>query len=563
MTRFAPLLATLLLIASATGFAQAPLQALEEVLSTGDLQEARRLLSRLKSAGAEPDVVSFFEGRLAFEEGDYAAAVEQLRRAGVEDSAGSYLKLAQDTLAITKKHERAESEHFVFSYPKGKDALLAPYALETLEKIRSALGEDLGHLPEGKIRVEVVNDARELALTSTLTYEQIRRTGTIAICKFNKLIITSPKSVLRGYDWRDTLAHEYVHWVVTAATQNAAPIWLQEGLAKYLESRWRGEAGLSMPPATLALLGERVRRNALVTFEQMHPSIALLPSHEDAAVAFAEVFFAADWLYRKHGTTRLRAILTALREGKTDQQAIAASTGAPFAAFEKSWLGHLRRLPFPKEFISLREDTVTLVEPGRGSKQARGEGRHQNDWLDFSEMREIDARKSAHLGELLRTRRRLAAAAEEFGKAHRLVGDRYPALSNKYALTLLGLSRLSEAETVLRGSLRTHPNTPLTQVHLGRISLAKGDYPRAKVAYLEALSADPFDPEIHVALLRAAIELRDVELERRARQAGSLLLGASNERLTQLAKSLGQHATLTEPSGGAVLDKAHAPEKSR
>ena len=96
-----------------------------------------------------------------------------LELAGVEDKPGSYLRLAKDTLAITRDHERAESEHFIFLYPKGKDAVLAPYALEALEAQRAALEKDLGHAPPGKVRVEVVNDAAELARVSTLTQKQI------------------------------------------------------------------------------------------------------------------------------------------------------------------------------------------------------------------------------------------------------------------------------------------------------------------------------------------------------------------------------------------------------
>ena len=39
--------------------------------------------------------------------------------------------------------------------------------------------------------------------------------GTIAICKYNKLMFTSPKAMLRGYEWLDTLSHEYVHFVIS------------------------------------------------------------------------------------------------------------------------------------------------------------------------------------------------------------------------------------------------------------------------------------------------------------------------------------------------------------
>ena len=61
----------------------------------------------------------------------------------------------------------------------------------------------------------------------------------------------------QGYDWLDTVSHEFVHLVVSKKSRNTVPIWMHEGLAKYLESRWRGPAGGAMTPSTLALLGRR------------------------------------------------------------------------------------------------------------------------------------------------------------------------------------------------------------------------------------------------------------------------------------------------------------------
>ncbi|MGQ0507988.1 MAG: peptidase MA family metallohydrolase, partial [Myxococcaceae bacterium] len=308
--------------------AKVRLKLIDQAIEDWDIETAKREWRALADgAGEDLEPVRYFRGRIAFEEGRYPEAVEMLAGAGISDKPGSYLRLAKDTQKVTQGHLKVESEHFVFFYPKGKDEVLVPYALETLEQIRQALLDDLGYAPPGKVRVEVVNDARELSKVSTLTYEQIRTTGTIAICKFNKLMVTSPKAVLRGYDWQDTLAHEYVHLVVTQKSRNTVPIWLHEGMAKYLESRWRGKAGLAMSPSTLALLGSRVKADKLIPFAKMHPSIALLPSAEDAATAFAEVFYAIDFLYKEHGTQGLRQVIDGLKGGKDDKKAVELATG--------------------------------------------------------------------------------------------------------------------------------------------------------------------------------------------------------------------------------------------
>ncbi|AKQ63381.1 hypothetical protein A176_000293 [Myxococcus hansupus] len=536
----------------------------ETELDDWDVPGARRELSEVeKLLPSDVEPLKYYQGRVAFEEGRYDDAVALLEGAQIEDKPGSYLRLAKDTRDITKSHLRAESEHFIFQYPKGKEEVLVPYALETLEGIHRAMKEDLGWTPPGgKIRVEVVSNARELSKVSTLTEKQIGTTGTIAICKFNKLMVTSPKAVARGYDWQDTLAHEYIHLVISQMSRNTVPIWLHEGLAKFLESRWRGKAGLAMTPSTQALLGKRVKADTLIPFEKMHPSIALLPTAEDAATAFAEVFYAIDYVHSVKGTAGLRAIIQELKAGQKDRKAVEVAMGMPFALFEKSWLAHIKKQPFPTELIP-REDRVVLKENAKGKVKDENEKKGREiSFGDFQEVTEVPARKFAHLGELLRERNRVKAAAEEYAKAHKLVGDKYESVSNKYALALLELRRLDEAESVLRGSLRVHPGSPSTNVHLGRILLYRKDYPKAKTAYLEALASDPFDPEIHLALTRIHGSMGETALAGRARQASALLTGLKAEEVDRVAQQfLKDESGLSEMNVSGTSD-TEAPKEA-
>lgn len=515
--------------------ARARLHSLEALLDEEDYAGAHLAYEELRAQ--RPDAsesLDFLGGRIAFGEGRYAEAVELLEAAGGEDRPGSYLRLARDTQAVMKDHVKVESEHFVFFYPPGKDAVLAPWALEALEAQRTALLEDLGYAPPGKVRIELVNDASELARASTLSKKEIDATGTIAICKFNKLIVTSPKAVLKGYDWLDTLAHEYTHLVVTQKGHNSVPIWLQEALAKYLESRWRGPAGTALPPSSRALLAERVKRNTLIPFAKMHPSMAKLPSWQDAATAFAEVFFAAEYLDREHGRKALRGIVEAMGTGDSDQQAVEAVTGKSFSAFERSWMGYLKAQPVPRASPPGPEKLV-LRDPKAQANAPEAKGR-EIGFSDFQDVQEPAARRYAHLGELFRARARYGAAAEEFGHAHGLVGSKYESVSNKYALALFAIRRVDEAEKVLLAALEEHPGSAVTQVHLGRIYLSRGDWRRAKDAYRAAIAQDPFDPEIHLALMRAAEGLKDGPLTERARSAAAVLTGLPAERLEALAR---------------------------
>ena len=90
-------------------------------------------------------------------------------------------------------------------------------------------------------------------------------------------------------------------------------------------------------------------------------------------------------------------------------------------------------------------------------------------------------------------------------------------------------------EAVLRGSLRVYPGLPGTNVHLGRILLFRKDWLKAKVAYMEALSTNPFDPEVHIALTKIHHELGETALKERTVKAAALLTGMSEPAVENTA----------------------------
>lgn len=525
------------------GEAKARIQNLDQYLEDWDLESAKNELAELeKIAPADVEPLAYYQGRVAFEEGRYEDAVRLLEKAGLGDKPGSWVRLAKDTQNVVKPLEKAESEHFIFLYPKGKDAVLVPWALETLEAARAALQKDLGYAPPGKIRVEIVSSAAELAKVSTLSKEAIKTTGTIAICKFNKLMVTSPKAVPQGYDWLDTIVHEYVHLVVSRKSRNTVPIWMHEGLAKYLESRWRGPAGGAMTPSTLALLGSRVRKNTLVPFEKMHPSMALLPTAEDAATAFAEVFFAIKLIDAEGGAQPLERMLDVMSKGTSDKVAVEQVMKKKWPEFEKAWMASLKKQPYPEDLLPRSSNEKTETVDGDSPKQeakTKKKGREVS-FGDFQEVKEVEARRQAHLGELFRERKHMGAASEAYGRAYQVVGDKYESVSNKYALALLELRKFDEAARVLEGSLKIHPGSAPTNVHLGRIHLRSKRYEPAKTAYLDALAVNPFDPEVHVALYAIGEAMKDQTLMGRSKDALKVLLKIDDAEVPVLAKKFAQ-----------------------
>src|SRR5215813_6259361 len=319
----------------------------EAQLEAWDLPGAGRALDELVQEHPGSTEASYFRGRLLFEQGKYDEAVkayaEAEQREGSKGAVEQDARLAKAAAEETKGFESFESAHFVVRTRPGKDTLLAPYALEALEKAYTGLTKDLGVDPGHKVRVEIYDSAKSLAHVSPLTIDQIKNSGTIALCKYSRLMLTSPKALLRGYPWLDTISHEFVHYLVTQKGRNSVPIWLQEGLAKFLETRWRGPPGLAVDDLSLTLLQDAAKKNKLIPFARMHPSIAMLPTQEQAALAFAEVEAAIRLLYQRGGQAALTELVSAMAGGMTDEQAVAQAYGKSFEEFEADWRAEVRK----------------------------------------------------------------------------------------------------------------------------------------------------------------------------------------------------------------------------
>ena len=483
-----------------------------EALAAEDVEGARAVVEPLLASDPDDPGVRLAAGILRFHEQRYGEAIDLIESSGLGDPSG-YLALAKAARDVTRDDDREESDHFAVSRPKGKDRVLVPYLVETLEKQRALLGEALGYVPEGRLTVEIVETPRELARVSTLTDEEIRTSGTVAVCKFNKLMMLSPKALLKGYDWLDTAAHEYTHLVLTRKSRNRAPIWLQEGLAKWFEDDWRG-GGEPVSPFSAALVREAVQRDRLVSFEEMHPSLAKLPSQERAALAYAQVAMAVEYMVKSRGPTVLPRILDLLAQGRRTEAAVAEAMAEPFDRFLSDWKRYMAARPLPRggehelERLRFRDDP-----------------KHGGAWSEWAEMGDERARGYARLGEIFRTRGRWVAARIEYGRAYQRVGPRVPILANQYALAALMSGSKAEAEKVLGEALEWSPDHPALNVRMARLLLDRGQADQARTHLLRANAQDPFDPEIHLGLSKALETLGDPSGASREGEFGRILSG--------------------------------------
>lgn len=484
-------------------------------LQTARLDDAQAVLADLDKRAPDAAEVKWLRAELAFQRGDYPTAVKLL--VGVPDTAvdglvGQTRKLATSSAAVTEAFVsvRSPKGRFVILHAPGPDGAIAGLAGEVLDAAWEAIGADLGLQPSDPIRVELLGAPADLARLSPLTEAEIETTGTIALSKYNKLMVVSPRATIFGYPWMDTLAHEYTHLLVSRIAHDTVPVWLQEGLARFEQTRWRSAPELRLSASEQTLLASALKKGRLITFDAMHPSMAKLPSQEAAALAYAEVYTLVAWLHGKVGYAGIRAALTAQRDGRSARRAVAETLDLSWAKVEKAWHAHLRS--------GGHAQAPAVRGAGKPIKFDKGGTDSENVGLEQVGAR---ARKHARLGGMLRARGMLEAAVVEYDKALGAggPGGHEPFVAGKLARTLIEIglrerdpsapvtaiarTAIGRAIELAAPLLAADPHDAVAAVTLGLAYTAQGDWPAVIAAYEAALRVSPFDPATRCGLAEA------------------------------------------------------------
>lgn len=456
-------------------------------------------------------------GVLAFHRAAYPEAESLLAGAvasGQLPPAGALREEAQHYLDLARGAQRALGPATRLTSPDGqvevvfanaKDELIAPYLFAAMAEARQAFAADLGIEPDHPVRFEILDDAVKLALVSPLTRENVYTTGTVGITKYRRIVMVSPRVMLYGYGWIDTAVHEYVHYLVTLKTRNRAPVWLQEGLAKLLETRWRSREPLPLEPPARKLLAKALAADDLVTFAEMYPSLAMLPSQERAALAYAQVQTMLGVLHEERGGAGIDELLRRVAAGEDAEAALASAWGDSFERFDAHWRDVMKKRTAGKPGGALRK--LQFLAP---DQQAAAEAGEDLSLLGdvFSHLGGGAARQHARLGVLLTLRGHLGAAAKQYEKARtsdaRVRDD--AKLARRLGELYLQLGKAARAVPLLRRAGEDDPEQPNLAAAEGRALRLVGDLAGARLALARALRVNPFIPALHCDLAQVATD---------------------------------------------------------
>ncbi|MDY0001785.1 MAG: hypothetical protein RBU30_10855, partial [Polyangia bacterium] len=491
--------------ASASG-ATKLLVVVHERLSDWRIGEAEALLTLMTAVFPSHTEVRRARARLAYLQGEYDEAVRLIRVVppvvGTTD-VSRLTRTIEAALAETRGWvtHRSRSGNFVFRCPPGLDELLVPYAEEALERARLALGADLGILPDGPVRVELLPGADSLARLSPLTEDEVRRTGTIALSHDRKLMAVTPRALISGYAWLDTLVHEYVHYVIEVRARNRVPLWLHEGLARYAQARWRKPFPKALVPRDAHLLAEGLAAGALVPLDRMMPSFAKLRDQREAALAYAQVTSMVLRLQGRRGPAGLRALIEHHAAGRSTDEALRLVDGVDLKVFLARWRRDLLRDP-PRRLPYFEHPALRWRDGAAKTPPAMPEG---------------PVARHRRLGALLRARGRPEAARVAYERAFVASGQSHGRIGNTLARLLIELGRPREAARVASQALRFNEEHAGLFVALARAEAASGHPQEAEAAWRLANSVDPFDPEIHCSLAKL-LRARAAQAEDAARE---------------------------------------------
>ena len=494
----------------------------EERIEAWRLAEAQEIVAALLSENPRSTEALDLSARIYFYQGRYEEALklhEQALAIDAKNDGRQRLRLfAQQTLDTLKKLKRFESEHFIVYLDEERDGILLPHILDTLEKSYRSIGRALGYFPSSKVRVEIAPDAASFKAISTLSLRDIEETGAVGICKFNKIMTISPRVLLQGYRWLDSLSHEYLHHAIVPLSDNKAPIWLHEGMARFYETLWRRAETARMredylSPANRTLLAQALEKDKFVGFKKMEPSLIYLETPEQVQLAYAEAASAIDFFIQRKGEAGVRELLSELRS-KPTPEAIEKVVGLPFAAFEAEWKGFLKAKGF-KEIEGARVRRFKVKENQKGDEES----------VELKEIQSVVARNRTHLADQMLERGRSAAAVQEYRRALQ-ASPHSPIILNKLARLLIRQAKYQEALPPLQRAQELDPDSGGTLVQLGRLYHGMKNFSAGKAALEEAIQINPFNPEIYRLLHDIYSALGDEAEAKNAR--------ATLERLTRM-----------------------------
>ena len=474
---------------------------------------------------------------------------DEVQKADPYDVVAFNLTTLRDTIA---HFTVLKSEHFQVRMDPREAEVYGTDALALLERAHATLTKKYGMPPSEKTVVEIFPDQKDFAIR---TFGLPGGAGYLGVC-FGRVITANSPASRPGnpQNWQAVLWHEFTHVITLTLTKNKMPRWLSEGISVFEERQQRASWGEHMNP----------RYRAMILGEELTPvsklSGAFLRPKSGAHLQFAyfESSLAVEWLIKKWGVEKMRALLADLARGVEINAALAARF-APIEKLDADFATHardianatgqkldwskpepivLRSEPKLKEWIEKNPDNYTALT--EQAKQLLGDKQWEAAKVPLKKLIALypDQHDSGSAYAMLaRVHRELGESAEEEAMLNKVAELCSDAPDVYERMISIAAARKDWPKVLASAALyrAVNPLAPAPYRVIAEAHDATGDKPGAIRAYRTMLALNPPDqPEIRFRLARILHAAGDVAAKRevllaleeapRFREAHSLLL---------------------------------------
>lgn len=285
----------------------------------------------LFSIGRSNYELKYFEEAIEYWEKAAKIAKNEREQRAVEDA----IKAAKEMLASTEGSTRDENQRFVIHFAGNSQEDLGEIAFDTLDEIFFQVTELLAYNPDVKINV---------VFFLTEEYYKINKDWSAGAAQGIQIMIPL-KSGYKSPDYiKGLLAHEFTHTIIHLKTNNRCPLWLNEGLAQYLEFTASNGSPEEMRYDYVSIYeNEFVEKQSYVRLNEV-PSYIGGSSRLNISKGYIASYLAVRCMADFYGEASFDSVLTALGQGKSIDEAMVEATGKDMSDFQQEFEGWLRNL---------------------------------------------------------------------------------------------------------------------------------------------------------------------------------------------------------------------------
>ena len=242
-----------------------------------------------------------------------------------EETRHALEKAERDAQEEAEYHE-GETAHFRLKYNGGAAPELADDVLKTLESEFDEISATLNYVPPEPIGVILYTNQTFMDITRAPSWSGALNDGRIRVPVEGLTTMTN--------ELARVLKHELTHSFVAQKTGGRCPVWLQEGIAQYMEGK-----------------RSRVNAGALSAAFEQHMEISLL-SYESswlnlpkdaASNAYAWSLAVVETIMTENGVDDLERILDRIAAGSSTEDAIRAVLREDYSELMLSTAQYLRK----------------------------------------------------------------------------------------------------------------------------------------------------------------------------------------------------------------------------